>query len=222
MADWSRDDVIFSLRRYLAETLGQPWVLRFERTEIRNEERPMGYLELGPGRTTRSRSTVPQGNVERAAAITINLYPKGGTDARAGRRVAEATAQLLQDVIDFGLDLGNDRNGRPKAGPYRIPLYNYKDVVGAGPSEPYDRLWMGEDFSVRTIQDPVDPRLYAVIGEGTLSWEAAGRTYGAADERGVVLDVPGTFSPTRPVGPPQLALSPARAEAGGRLTVSVP
>lgn len=224
MANWSRDDVLFSVRRYLSELLGPPWVLRFERTEIRNEERPIGVVDVGPSRTTRSRATVPQGNVERAATLSVNLYPGVGGDARAAKREAESHAQRVQDLVDFGLDLGNDRNGRPKAGPYRIPLYDYRDVVGAGPSEPYDRLWVDEDFNVRTIQDPIDPRRYAVIAEGTLSWEAAGRTYGKAESGGgvIVRDVPGTFVAVRPPAPPVVALAPARAQAGGSLVVSVP
>lgn len=192
--DWSHDDIAYSVRRYLAAALGQPWTFDFERRELTNDERPKAVIDLGPSRTTRARVSVPQGNVEQAAPMTVTLYPAVGETPRAASRAAKQVRHVVHRLLDFGLDLGNGPTGRPRAGPRRIPLYDYAavpDSGGAGPAEPYDWLWVDDGFTVRDLQDPVDNRRYAVVAEATLTWEAAGRTYGAAEQGPVVADVPG-------------------------------
>lgn len=180
---WSRGDIRRSVRRYFAECLGEPWVFRFERMEIENDERPLGLVDLGASRTTRARTSRIQGNVVRSAPLTMTLYPAVGEDPRAASRVAEAVVDVVDDLITIGL---------PSSAPYRIPLYDYAAVAEGdpGPEDPYDYLWVEPGPSVSSVQDPVDARRYAVIAEVTLSWESSGRV---APTGPLVGQVPGTW-----------------------------
>jgi hypothetical protein len=219
--NWSREDILFSIRRYVSEMLGQPWVLRFERAEIREDERPLGLIDPGASRTTRTRVSVPSGNIERAMPVTISLYPRVGTNARVGRREAEEIADLMHNLIDLGLNLGvNPNTGRPKAGPLRIPLYDYNDVEGAGPPNPYSLLWVDPGYSVRTLQDPIDWRRWTVITEMTVSWEKAGRTYADWQEGPTVQSVPGEWQWPPPAVEQAVTLQPAQARADAALEIT--
>lgn len=199
--NWARDDILHSVRRYVVGWLAQPWIIGFERAEVKNDERPRGLIDLGPSRTTRARhGTYPQGPIERAAACTVTLYPEIGATPRAGRRRAEQVAQYLQDLIDFGTHLGYrgddvtpEYEGRPKAGPYRIPLFDYAAATPPEDADPYDLLWVDDGFTVRVLQDPQDTKLWAVVMEITLSWLATGKVRPPAEEGPLVQSVPGQW-----------------------------
>jgi hypothetical protein len=184
------DDVELSLRRYLSVAV------------------------IDAGRLTHPfrRSTLTQGAVTAAMPVTVSAYPETtGTVREAGRR-ARKLKQHIEDVATFGLDLGEAARfpggpPRPRAGPDRIPIYDYEDVALEGSAaerslpdgaEPIGWLRV-EDTGADAIQDPTDPRRWTVIWELRLSWERGGRIPGVPGP--VVQSVP-QQPPPDDVGPP--------------------
>jgi hypothetical protein len=175
--NFSLDDRHRSLRRFLMNALGSPpWRLRTERQPVPDEQRPAGVIEALATATTRARTTLPQGNVEKAQTFPITLYPEVGATGAEARLEAERVAQLLEDAITVGLVLDD---GEPYTYPERIPIYDYagvpvKGAERAGPDAPYGWLW-AEDFPVQAVQDPEDPLRWTVTCPLRVSWEQAGR-----------------------------------------------
>jgi hypothetical protein len=185
---WQDDDILRSVRRYLAMTLdGPPWKLRVERREVKDEDRPVAVVTSGPLVTTRSRSARFQGNVEEAMPITISLYPELGSSTvdgiRAGRLVSSMLKAQVKELLDTGLTVttGTGVNRRHWAGPFVLPLWDYEDVdlTGedkAGPEDPHDVLWVDDkSLNVQAIQDPEDARRWSVIANFRISVERPGR-----------------------------------------------
>lgn len=173
------DDIARSVSRLLAETLGQPWRLDLERREVRDDERPAGLIEVGQVRTRRARTSVPQGDVEEFAPLTLTLYPALDEPQVAGR-AARLLAAKLTRLITVGADGPLLTSGRRASGPERWPLYDYSAVKLSGtaaerrgPARAHDVLWL-EDYGVRAIQDPADARRWTVVADVRLSWERPG------------------------------------------------
>jgi hypothetical protein len=174
-----------SVRRYMSVAL--------ELQEVRDDGRPAGVLELGEVRVRRARVSVPQGEVEEFAPLTLTLYPRildvdgKPLDPRVTAREARLAASAVQLLITSGAE------GVAMSGPERMPLWDYSAVEPGtpGPSTPIDVLWV-EDYSVRTLQDPDDPRRWSVILDCRISWERPGRVPPVGQ---TLTDVPGTFVP---------------------------
>ena len=190
------DDVRRSIRRYLSYTFGAPpWRIRVERREVADDARPIMVVQLGPLSDTFARETLEQGDVTALVPVTVYAYPEKATNERAGVQQGEAIRAQLRDLIRFGLpttfehgdppaDVSltlDDDDGRPAAGPYRIPLYDYEGVPMEGervePSHPHTVMRvLRESVSVRgPIQDPDDPRRLTVALEFRAQLEAPGR-----------------------------------------------
>lgn len=194
---FDRDDVVRSVRRYAAGALGEPWTIRLQASAIADEQRPLAVLEAGPLTAGRSRATVPQGDTEAEMSLTLTTYPVVDLqgDPRAARLAADRLAQLLHDLVEHGYDVPR-ANGRPGAGPLRLPLWDYTAAATSGVSRagapfPHDVLWV-EDHSSRPIQDPIDPQRWTVVLDMRLSWRRPGRVGPPAP---VVTGVPGTYIP---------------------------
>jgi hypothetical protein len=176
---WTELDVMRSLRKYVAETFGSGHRVRTERREIRDDERPVSVVSLGPETVARARETLEQGEVELLYPVTISTYPPlaGEPDERAGHLAAVAMKGSIDAAIRFGLIIQDD-DGRDWAGPFRIPLW---DFDGLGPDEPvtedpHDVLFVArESVSSDIIQDAEDPRRYTVINEFRVTVERPGR-----------------------------------------------
>jgi hypothetical protein len=166
--------------------LGEPWLIDLERAEVRDEDRPAGVVEVGEVRLRAGRVSVPQGPLTRFAPVTVSLYPVVQEPRKAGR-AARQLASRLADLITLGAEWIDETTGRPLAGPERIPLYDYSgiDLDSADPADrtgaakPTAWLW-AEDYSTNAIQDPLDPRRWAVILELRVSWDQGGRSIPAA------------------------------------------
>lgn len=103
--NFALDDRHRSMRRFLMNALGSPpWRLRTERQPVKAEERPVGVVEpAGPVATTRARTTVPQGDVDKTQTFSIMLYPETGDTAADSRLIASEVGQRLDDAITGGL-----------------------------------------------------------------------------------------------------------------------
>lgn len=203
---WTLDDAKLSLRRYIASTIEplpvtppapqKRWTIRLSREQVRDEERPAGMIESGDLiRSGGSRVALQQGEVMESVPLTVTLWPEV-QEPREARRRADRLAQHLYDLMRFGLEMEHSVTGRPVAGPERIPLWDYAETAVSGtaeertgPEDPHDLLW-ADSYSARAIQDPDDPRRYAVILEVTVSWERAGRV--TDTDAPVVTQMPAT------------------------------
>jgi hypothetical protein len=175
---WTEDDVVRSLRRYVAEMLDD-WVIRLQREEVRDDERPAAVIEAGVVSAPMARAAIDQGDVENVLPVTFTAYPSMEGSVRDAGKRARDLKQHLSDLITYGLDLGDDAGGRPLAGPFRIPLYDYADVAlsgpdRAGPVEPGGRILV-RDHSADDVQDPIDPKRWTVVLELRLAWYRPGR-----------------------------------------------
>lgn len=197
---YDQDDIARSVRRYVAEMLGPPWAIDLERKEVRDDARPAGLVEVAQSRVRRARVSIPQGNVEMFAPVSVTLYPSLADPREAGRTARVLTHALLQLIV-VGADGPTFEDGRPASGPERLPLYDYADVplTGTaaqrqGPAHPHDLLW-AEDYGVRPIQDPQDPQRWTVALDMRVSWEQPGRVSQADLDAPIATAMPASSEP---------------------------
>lgn len=208
-------DLQRSLRRWLVFALDDDtWVLRDERAEIADDERPAGYVEASaPMSLGFARASIPQGAVQRRVTMTATMYPATtGTADECGVRARE-----LADVLDRGVQVGLAvPQGTLLPGPGLLPspdllpgstqwLATYPlsiplwDFAGVAPDEPGPQAPVAaaevESLTSRAIPDPLDDRRWTVVLELRLSWWAAGRSRLLPTEEPTVADIPGTFVP---------------------------
>lgn len=209
---WEDDDIVRSVRRYLAMTLGdsgqEQWKLRVERREVKDEERPVGVVLSGPIQTKRARSALIQGGVEEVMPLTISLYPPlaGSATAdeiRSGRLNASKLKSLLNDLLVIGLTVTTTEEGRTRnwAGPWVLPLWDYTAVPVTGiekdgPAHPHAVLWIEENsLAVQALQDPEDAKRWSVIANFRVTIERPGRTAPEAE----VMDVDRVVGVEKPI-----------------------
>lgn len=179
------DCVARSLREYVALMLGPPWVIDLERTDVPDEARPAGLIDLGEATPRGVVTAEDSGSYVLVMPITLTLYPALNPPRVAGR-TARALATGLGRLIEVGLQDVFLESGRLAAGPMRIPLWDFADVPLVG--EPEERVapefpvavaWV-ESSSTRPIQDPLDAHRWSVVLDMRVSWEVGGRTAPAA------------------------------------------
>jgi hypothetical protein len=206
---WQDDDIQRSIRRYVAMALeSPPWKVRVERREVRDEERPVGVVLIGPVTPLRARSSLIQGNIEEAMPVTVNLYPAiaegSADDIRTSRLEAAKLKALLADLMTIGLTVTSEEEGRVRnwAGPMTLPLWDYDDVPvtgkdKAGPTNPHDVLWIiPGSLTTSAIQDPDDSHRWSVIASFRVSVERPGRV-APEEETMTVTKVVGSYGGER-------------------------
>lgn len=198
--NFAADDIHRSLRRYVAQVLVKPWVVRMERQPVENDAREVCVVEPASGLTTgRHRVSIPQGNVEKLQAFSAMAYPAMMSTARESRHEAQRIATLLDQAFTLGLVEPHEEGPPTNIGaPFRVPVYDYADVPvsgkeRAGPADPYGYAWVDPGLSVRTIQDPLDYLRFTVACDLRLSWEQGGRIPPSAP---VAAGMSGTFDPS--------------------------
>lgn len=177
---YSPDDIHRSLRRHVAAALTD-WDVWAVREEVKDSARPIAIVETSsPITTTRARVTIPQGDVDKMQAFSVQAYPVIADTARESRLVAQGAQALLDDAIVIGL-VTDAVPAVNIGGPFRIPVYDYSAVAvkgsaasRRGPTDPYGYLWV-EDHSVNMIQDPIDHLRFTVVLDLRVSWTAPGR-----------------------------------------------
>lgn len=160
-----------------------PWRVRVERVPVADEERPVAVVEpAAPEGTTRWRTSVPQGDVEKAQTFTLTLYPAmvdedGVALSAAAARLAVAQ---LAERLDAAITVGLVRDdGSLLSAPRMVPVYDFEGVPAegatrAGAAEPYGWLWV-EDAPVQSIPDPDDHLRWTITCDLRVSWSQAGR-----------------------------------------------
>lgn len=176
------DDVLRSLRRYVAQTLGSPpWSVRVQRVRVADDERPAAVIEQSSGLTTaHSRAgTRQQGDMQKLQTFTVVCYPTVEETAAESRQEAGRVASLLDAGFSRGLVTDDDP---PKmiGAPWRVPVYDFSAVPITGPDrggpvEPYSYANVDPTFNVRPIQDPLDELRFTVVATVPLSWWQGGR-----------------------------------------------
>lgn len=197
--NYSLDDRHRSIRRFVSNAMGSPpWRVRTERRPIPDEERPVAVVEPGsPAGTTRWRTSVPQGDVERVQTFSLMLYPEMVDDAgdplsAPGSRLAVARwAERLDSAIVVGL-VHDD--GSLLSAPRMIPVYDFAGALLAGAARagggtPYGWL-MVEDAPVQMVPDPDDHLRWTIACDLRVSWSQAGRLRRPAP---IVGSMPGAF-----------------------------
>lgn len=196
MTGYDTESIARSIRRYMSGLLQQPWSVSLELEEVRDDRRPAGVIEVGEVRTRRARISVPQGEVEEFAPVTVTLYPAvlDGAGAPLTPRATGRAARLLENGVRLLVVSGAEDVAL--GGPERFPLWDYSAVApgSPGPADPIDVLWV-EDYSTRAIQDPDDARRWSVILDCRLSWERPGRVPKPGH---VITATPGSFLPVGP------------------------
>lgn len=203
------DDVARSLRRYLEFVLpiGPPpdWTLRLERRNVADEQRPVGVILLGDASTIQARETFEQGMVVDLYPVTLYFYPVVAETAQVARREGDAVRSLIHRLFKFGPVLKGidpallDENGRPKAGPFRAPLWNWDGIPSEGPAEDRKPPESAQSAMVvaqnslvaQNLEDEDDERRRTVAVEFRLEVEYPGRE----DDRhgGIVTGISGSF-----------------------------
>lgn len=199
---YSLDDRHRSMRRFLMNAVGSPpWLVRTERIPVPDEQRPVAVVEVAaPAITTRWRTSIPQGNVEKAQTFSLTLYPAMVDDegapltAAAARLGAHEAAELLDAALTFGLAFDD---GSVLSPPRMIAIYDFEGVPVEGPGragavEPYGWLTV-DDAPVSVIPDPDDHLRWTVACDVRVSWSQPGRV-GEADP--LVGSMPGVFDAT--------------------------
>lgn len=180
------DDVLRSLRRYVALILGSPpWRVRLQRTRVSDDERPVAVIEeSSPLTEPFSRAGhASQGDVQQAQTFALMCYPTFDST----QAVAESAerARQLKRLVHAGFARGLVTDDAPPKNigmPWRIPVYDFATVPIAGtpqersgPAEPYMHADVGRGFNTRAIQDPLDEFRWTVVANVPVTWWAAGR-----------------------------------------------
>lgn len=172
------DDILRSVRRYVAQMLGSPpWTVRLQRTRVTDDERPAAVLDPGIITTPVSRAGMRDGNMgdqQKMQPITVVCYPGIGDTAA----ISAETARQLASLLDAGFSRGLVTTDTPPVNigaPWRVPIYYFAEtpITGAeraGPDEPYMYANVDSSFSVRPVQDPLDELRYTVVASLRLTW----------------------------------------------------
>lgn len=155
------NDVLMSVKRYMAVALGPEWEVRLWSDE--------GSFKPPLARVAESAPT--QYDSRRVAtditqALQVHCYSHPADTASLALREARAVEEKLTVAVEVGVDL---------AWPRRIPLYDYE---GKGPGEPSDARNTYDfvrvvDFSVNHVQDSDDPTIVVVVADIRVRWSRA-------------------------------------------------
>lgn len=152
------NDCLRSLKKYLAELLGDDWEVRLWSDEGTFVEPFARIAEASP--TTYSSRRIW---TEITKALQIHLYPPPAASTSEAMTVARDLEQVLVRGIELGVGL---------AFPRRIPLWDYDGVSlahGSDTRETYDFMRV-TDFSVNSIPDTDDPNRAVVVADVRVTW----------------------------------------------------
>lgn len=154
------DDAIRSIKRYMAEALGEEWEVRLWSDE--------GAFSYPFARVTESAPTSygPHRRVftDITQAVQIHCYPSKAASMSAAQSLGRQVEQQVVRAIEVGVGA--------VAWPRRIPLYDYDgldDSEGSNSRETYDFLKV-TNFTCNRVPDSDDQALVVVVADLRVSW----------------------------------------------------
>lgn len=154
----TENDAIRSVKKYLAEALGQEWEVRLW-TDEGSFAPPIARIATTTAASYDSRRVF----TDIVQALQIHCYLAPARSTSAALIAARSVAQQLVTAIELGVGL---------AWPRRIPLYDYDGVPedeGSDARNTYDFLRV-LDFSVNSVQDNDDPNVVIVVADLRVAW----------------------------------------------------
>lgn len=156
-------DVLRSLKRYVATSLGEEWEVRLL-VEEGTFGRPAAQIMEATGQTI----TGPHHTMSVIQTFMVHTFPVPGATVMESLIAAGEVEDNLVRAFRIGVDRG-------RAG--RVPLYNYDAVPhneGSTSRNPQDYARI-LDFEVSRTQSPQDELLFTVSAEVRLGWERDGQ-----------------------------------------------
>lgn len=154
----TENDAIRSVKRYLAEALGDEWEIRLW-TDEGSFRPPLARVsESSPSVYTSHRVAT-----DVVMALQVHCYAVPAPSTSAAMLAARDVKQLLVRAFELGVGL---------AWPRRIPLYDYDGVpetAGSNARNTYDFLRV-RDLSINTVQDGNDPNVVVVVADLRIAW----------------------------------------------------
>lgn len=195
-------DIARSIRRYLSLMWDEDsgWEIRIARKVVADDQRPIAVVLLGDRSPTSARVSRVQGNVVEALPVTIYGYPAVGENEEAATVAAGEIKDLLLRVFEHGLspdpeDEDQEPDWLAKAGPFRVPLWDYDGIAldKPGPDKPHDVIWVDvNSLTGQNLEDPQDGKRRTVVVEFRASIERPGRVI---PDGPPVSSLPGGFKP---------------------------
>ena len=170
-------DALRSMKRYMAEALGDEWEVRLDREEGALTLPLAVVMFSGP-----TLNTGPKFETMVTQPMSIYLTPVPASDGMEAQVLASEAEQILYEAFRVGVGEG---------APMRVPLYDY-DGVGmdegteARPGPDYLRL---TDFSMTQVPDESDTRRVTVTADIRATWRRRGLVPGGdKDVEAVTVD----------------------------------
>lgn len=154
----TENDVMRSVKRYMAIVLGPTWEVRMW-TDEGSFQTPLARVAASAPATYTSRRIL----TDIVLPIQVHCYLPDVDTVSAGLSAALACREQIIQGIEIGVDLG---------WPRRIPLYDYDGVDDAHGSEArntYDFIRV-IDLSVNSIPDTDEPTDVVVVADMRLGW----------------------------------------------------
>lgn len=152
------EDALRSVRKYIAEVLGDDWQVRMWEDEGTFAPPFARVAESGPALYTSRRVLT-----DIVMPIQVHCYPVPSDSVTGALSVARGVRETLIEAIEIGVGLG---------WPRRIPLYDYDGVaVGQGSDvrNTYDFLRV-LDLSINTVPDSDEPTAAVAIADMRIAW----------------------------------------------------
>jgi hypothetical protein len=148
----SAADVVASVQRYLAVSLGAEWDVRLWSDEGSFSPPIARVSEAGPLLSVRHGRV----SVDCTLPLQVHCYSRPERTPTASLARAREVEELLHGVIEVG---------RGDARPRRIPLYD-----AASETRAYYDFVRVTDFSVNRVTDSADPTITVVVADLRLAW----------------------------------------------------
>ena len=174
-------DILRSLKRYTAESLGDDWEVRLLVEEGTFKRPGAQVMEAGGQQITR-----PAHTMEVIQSFTVHAFPVPGNSVTESLLAAAEAEEEL--VLAFRVGVNDGKAAR-------LPIYDYDGVPHDGGSTTrahpdYARIL---DLDIRRQQSPSDELLFTIAVEVRLGWRRnAALTSQGRVARAVTYDLTGT------------------------------
>jgi hypothetical protein len=164
-------DALRSLKKYVAESLGDAWEVRLvgEEGAFRRPFCRVGTTTPGADAAIGARL------IEKKQTFNLMAYPVERNKPEDARLEAEAVRDLMSLAFSQGTHAASMAPGRYRAHPRRVPLYDYDGIALDEPADEdthndRDHMRVTGDPNFTPVADPEDDLLWVITGTVTLWW----------------------------------------------------